>query len=809
MVPTLNFRWLTSKIWQLPCMPILVFVIAATLYFYPYLTFDKILMGTDDGPRGWHSYGNHGHVIDSFSDKWSPLNGGTAIMERQFGRFLNPTHPLHLFLPKYKQRIFEYIFWTFLAGTFFFYYLRTVGISRSTALVLGLAFMFAPAFQSYIYAGHYARMQVMALLPGIMTLTERMLQKSTLLDLLALPILLAWCIYSEHLQLAYFTFLGVGIYFASRMIYGLLTRRITLLEGGKRTAYFSTALVIGCLITSMSTFPSIHHTYATSERKGGTDYAFASSFALHPEEVIALVEPDFIGWKERYWGQNPLKLNSEYFSGLILILALIGFLFHGQGCLKYLLGIIFLLALLFSLGAHTPLHRFLYRTLPGINVFRAPSLMHIWMFFPAYALAAMGLENIVRWGPGLAASLKGRIYIILCVASSLTLLYGVLSGGFARFWFYNMLPAQFQTANKLQALHANMSYILNGGLIVFMVVASFTYISYRQMNGKIKVPTYLMIFLILILVDQVRIARPFLTLSAKPVDFFNSQETLEHDISRYLNQKDATLYRVHSMLPDPKMVIPGLDMTYVFDDFTNQEYHQLIDDLKTTSQVAVRSKPTDKEALYNRFRNLLSHLNAKYVLSASHLTVPGLKEIFVSGPISVYQNMAVLPRVYLTSRIIQSAKPKLTLQKLISQSEWIKETAIVPNNSDAIDNLTPTVDPALADNVTISEYHIRKGLISLDITSKRQQMLVVADNYHPGWKAFVNGEETNVIPVNYNWKGIVVPLGKSKVAFVFNSTTALRWRYVTVVSGAVYILLALGIILIELQKRNRYASMER
>lgn len=799
--PSLQFTSGTRTFWSLSPTPVLVFLVAAILYFSPYLTFDKILVGTDDGPRGWHTYGNLGHAIESHADKWSPLNGGTAIMERQFGRFLNPTYVLHLIFPKYKQRVFEYIFWTFVAGFSMFCYLRTIGLSRSTAMIFGLSFMVTPAFQSYVYAGHYARMQVVALLPGIMTLTERMLRKASPIDMLALPLLLAWCIYSEHLQLAYFSFLGMGAYFIIRMIYALATKRVTLAGAGKRAGYFGAALIIGCLITSMSTFPSIHHTYTISERTGGVDYTFASSFSLHPEEMISLIEPDFIGWKEGYWGQNPLKLNSEYFSGPILIMAVFVFFLRRPGFMQYLFGAFFLVALLFALGGHTPVHRIFYDLLPGMNVFRGPSMMHIWMFFPAYVLAAMGLETLSQKIGEPDVAVKRRLYILSGVFAVMALLYTLFSDVFAQFWFDTVLPVEFRTPSNELALNGNMKAIETGGGVVFIVLIAFLYSTYRKINGKIKPGTYLMLFLSLILIDQIRVSRPFLTQCAKPLNYFSRQEAWEQSIGTYLNQKDPTLYRVHAMFGDPKMYIPGLDLTYVFDDFTNHRYNDLIRVLNVTA-AAILQQPSDNVILNNRFRNLLNHLNAKYVLSVFDLNVPGLEKVHSSGPLKFYQNVDVLPRVYLASQIIKTDNPKRTLLNLLERNEGLKNKAIVKDNTHAFKELDATADGSDSDSVSITEYDDRRGRILLDINSRREQIVIVAGNDTNGWKAFVNGRETDVMPVNYTWKGILIPEGTLQVAFVYDSPVANLWRRVTMVTAVIYALLTLSLVLRKLKTRK-------
>lgn len=46
--------------------------------------------------------------------------------------------------------------------------------------------------------------------------------------------------------------------------------------------------------------------------------------------------------------------------------------------------------------------------------------------------------------------------------------------------------------------------------------------------------------------------------------------------------------------------------------------------------------------------------------------------------------------------------------------------------------------------------------------------LVLADNYYPGWKVYVNGIEKNILRVNYNLRGVIVPRGQNKVKFSYD-----------------------------------------
>ena len=777
-----------SKKW----FPPVLFLVLSLLYFSPYLNLNKIIMGTDDGPRGWHTTGNHGHGLESFQDKWSPLNGGSAMMERRFGRFVNPAHFFHTFLPKYKARTLEYIFWTFIAGLLMFFFLRTLKISLLVSYLCAIAFMFAPAFQSYIFGGHFARMQVIALMPGIMFFTERMTKKASLVNIIGLPVMIALCVYSEHLQLAYFAFVGMGFYFAIRMLWMVYkAKEITIKEGSKRTAFFVTALFIGCMLTAMNIFPSMHHTDVTSKRAGGVDYEYASSWALHPEEIFSLAEPDFVGCIQTYWGQNAIKLNSEYFGVIFLILALMLFVFKKQTFQKYLFAGLFLFSVFFSLGAHTPVHLIFYHLLPGMKAFRGPSFMYVWFFLTGITLAGYALDQLLafQWKENPAVS--KRLLIFACIITGLVFLYMIASEAFGNFWYNSFFPAELQNENKFNALSYNFKNMKFGAFLIFFFIAAFFIIAYLKTKGTIGSTFFLTLILAITLMDLIRISRPFLTRSIKPKNYFSGQGKVEQSIERYLKQMDKSEFRVHSMLGDEKLYIPGLEMTYIFDDFINNNYYEMINILRSASYGMAQPQYSGNETLQNRFRNVLSLLNTKYVLTLSELRVLGLREVINSGGLRIYGNPYCFPRFYLANDIVAETDVKTAVMKTIDSPLFRQNTIIVNKEIWGGKSLNSSVDSTITNKIDIIKYDTRKGHAIIDINSNREQFLVVSENNNSGWKATINGSHADIIPVNYIAKGIIVPKGKSKVEFIYNSPTAEFWRKVTTISAILFLIFAL------------------
>jgi hypothetical protein len=550
----------------------------------------------------------------------------------------------------------------------------------------------------------------------------------------------------------------------------------------------------------MSTFPSMNHTDTTSKRAGGVNYEYAASWASHPEEIFSLAQPDFIGWKEFYWGQNPLKFNAEYFGIIFLVLAIAAFLNKKPDFLKKLLAGYFIFAVLFSLGSHTPIHKFLYNLLPGMKSFRAPSMMYIWYFFPGMILAALSLEELLRikWEKG--SVMAKRLMIYAGIVLGLGFLYLVGTESFAEFWYNSIYPGQIRSESKYAVLTRSIPHIKTGAILIFASVLGFLVIAYLKVTDKIKRNTFLILIACICLFDLLRISRPFLTQTLKAPDQFTRQEKWEHSIADFLRKQDPSLYRVHSMLGDQKMYIPGLDLTYIFDDFINKQYNDIIQRLQSLSYAFQQPQYREDQSIKIQFRNLLSLINAKYILCVNELEIPGFRAIVNQRGFKIYENKGAYPFFHFAENIHFSSDPLNALLERSNRELFSTHTAILHNRwkDAAVSGDIP--DTLFQNNISVVSYEVGNGKVVLEATSDRKQVLVFSQNYNGGWKAVVNGQSATIFPVNHTWQGVTVPKGKSTVTFTFNSSIASFWRKANLYAFIAFFLFILAAGIYEIKK---------
>jgi uncharacterized membrane protein YfhO len=60
---------------------------------------------------------------------------------------------------------------------------------------------------------------------------------------------------------------------------------------------------------------------------------------------------------------------------------------------------------------------------------------------------------------------------------------------------------------------------------------------------------------------------------------------------------------------------------------------------------------------------------------------------------------------------------------------------------------------------------------AFQIQSARRQILVESETIVPGWRAWIDGRPAKIEKVNFLFRGAIVPPGKSRVVFVYDTQT--------------------------------------
>jgi hypothetical protein len=85
--------------------------------------------------------------------------------------------------------------------------------------------------------------------------------------------------------------------------------------------------------------------------------------------------------------------------------------------------------------------------------------------------------------------------------------------------------------------------------------------------------------------------------------------------------------------------------------------------------------------------------------------------------------------------------------------------------------------------------------ISVRVRAEREALLVLGDNYYPGWRAYVNGRERKIHPANVAFRAVRVPPGEHLVRFAYEPGSVRLGLLLTGLGVVITIGIAVGMLL--------------
>jgi hypothetical protein len=200
----------------------------------------------------------------------------------------------------------------------------------------------------------------------------------------------------------------------------------------------------------------------------------------------------------------------------------------------------------------------------------------------------------------------------------------------------------------------------------------------------------------------------------------------------------------------------------------------------------------------------LDLLGVRYVLSKENK--PVMEEMVaikrVEG-VTVYFNPDAMPRAFFVNRTIIVSDQEQSLERLRHPDFDHRTTAVIeaPQGPTQIE----TAPPNLFEGLPSGEARIiedKRNRVVIETTSLQEGLLVLSDNYYPGWKASVDGEPSLVFRANHTMRAVRVPAGSHVVSFEFTPVTFWTSVYVSV-AAAGFTLAALAVATVRARRRKR------
>ncbi|MBN2188610.1 MAG: hypothetical protein JW699_04085 [Chitinispirillaceae bacterium] len=741
-----------------------LFAVTAAAVFSGFLFSDTMLFTSDqlsglDGKVFMRTaLGTHGQFPFWFNARL----GGMPTIDALFGDALYPPSLIiNAVFPVHRAIGMKIILHVFLAGLFFFLLLRRgFNCSAPVAFIGGALYMLNPEFFSHIYPGHDGKMYVIALMPFMVWRLKALADAPSLFNATILGLGIGLSLLTSHVQLTYFILWGLFSYAVFAVI-------VLLRQSRKGTAvrlglFFALSVAIGLAIGFIQLFPALMYVKeAFSVRGVDRGFEYAASWSLHWPELFSLWIPEFGNTLDYYWGGNAFKLNSEYAGGMALLLAVIALVWKPRPWRFFWLGVA-LFAVLYALGAHTPVFYAAYYLIPGVKKFRACSMIMCWFSFSVVLLAALFLKNTLngelslfsernrkRWTKGLLSAMAGIVLVAL--------LFSIKDAVAGMMPFVAELDSQ-----KLKIFEANFSRNFVPALWLWVFFAEITLgMTIAVMHGRVKPAVIAGVVLMFGLIDVLRVDAQFnKTISPRP--YFYSDPALEK-LEREMSSSPFRVFALPGALKQNGEGVHGLEGVGGFHDNELRWYREFRgdrDDRNYFDKILAFSsdgRPYLDAEKIDKGNAFLDIANVKYLLVRNDRGIVAVENRNAFGRVSFAPNHTVIDSLRIIESLRRGAFNYRTTVAL-SEPPSLKPAESIP------DSAATRLPPFSAEWLRYTP-----NIRVVKVTAAQEGFLRIAEVYYPGWKVLIDGKPAQVYRADGAWMAVYLPRGTHKAEIIARS----------------------------------------
>jgi hypothetical protein len=758
--------------------------------------------GDTAAAQSWASAGDHIKDEEQIDPLWIPYVfsgmpglGSLGYIPRDVSYVQAAIHAIGriLFL---NAEMSWFVIHYFIAGLFMFMLARTWKFTHLPSLIAAVTFMLSPYAINLASGGHGSKMMALSYFPLLLLLTHNLLEKRNLLSLGLLSAAIGTQFLTNHVQMVYYGMALVGVY----LLYAIAGELKTNLRiATKKVVLFALSVAIGFAISAYVYLPV--NEYAQFSIRGGGEigaagglsYDYATNWSFHPFETLNFLIPSFFGFETPYyWGWMPFTDTTVYF-GIVPILLGILALVYRRNRQTLFFALFSGLVLLVSFGKHFPLfYDLLFNYLPYFNKFRAPSMILHLMPLTFGMLAAFGytalIEVFERMKDTEIAKLRKRLTVAVAMIGGIlvigfianTTLFNSLSGSlFEKETDLQQFQQQYggQAPQVLAQLKRMRFDLLWKDYVKFAFIASASIgIVVLYLRRKLK-PTTLGVGLVTILIiDLLIIDTKFI----EPKPRTDYDRVFAADATVRFLKSDTSLYRIFplgGLFMDNTWMYHTVQSIGGYSPAKIKIYQEMID--STFYRGADPTFPLNM--------NVVDMLNVKYLLAQGQL--PGDRFTVVhydqTKNVVTHLNKSQMPRAWFVQNVRVATNKAETYALLNSPQFDPRTVAILDKN--------PTSSISAPDSTSVQLAEFLSHRIVLNTYNSSPALLVLSEVYYPaGWRAYVDGNETEILRTNSILRSVVVPEGGHTIEFVFDPPSVRQGIAITHVAWGISLVLVIA-----------------
>lgn len=709
-------------------------------------------------------------VIEELKQKrlplWNPYAfSGTPLLANFQSAPFYPLNFLYFIMDQKDAWSILIILQPLIAFVFTYLYCRTMLISIWGSIIASISYSFSlymTVWLEYNTIGHIA-----AFFPAMLYAIENIRKKVTVNYLFILLSAITCSLLAGHPQVSVYAIVFSIFYVFARV------------KSVKNRIYAIFAMAISFGICAVQLIPGFE-LILNSARISHSYENMIKNILLQPWHLIMLLVPDFFGnpATRNYWLSDTYigKVTSV---GLVSLLFAIFFLFKKK---KEPLQRLFLIATLCVLVFITrnPFTSIFYRLPIPFLSSSSPTLGSFILSLCIAILAGFGFD---AWQKEDGTKKLKRLLFPLFV------IFAVLWVGTLIFYATNC----FEWCKHLSVSLRNLTYSSSVFLIASVIIVSSIFIKKEK---HVYLP-----LIILLCLDLFFFHRKFNPFVNRPLVF--PQNPLfqflqkEGGLERFwgignaaIDSNFSTQYRLFSPNGyDP--LYPRWYGEFIQSSFKGNIVKEFTGQTRSDAFIAPSFGKTDFTGNPYRLR-ILDVLSVSMILdrtenASTEKTFPGDKFslVYEQNDWRIFKNIQAVPRTFFTTQYQIYLDDKDITQQLFSPnfnpSTTVMLTKIPIGFESAQAYTTSSVDIISYKPTEIILYGI----------SQSPGLVFINDTYYPGWKAYVNNKETEILRANYAFRAVEVPKGEYHVRFIYmpgSFTTGLAVSVFSIIISGGYLI---------------------
>ncbi len=725
----------------------------------------------------------------------------------------------------------------FLAGLFTYLFARTLKANRAGAFLAGVAFTFSVFmvvsvdFPMIIAAAVWLPF-LLWVVEKLMRLAEREADGEALSLWAGVPWILVGAlglgmqVLAGHVEITLYVVLIVGYYAVGRLIALWLRQRRLRQErafwalAAKVLAWLVALGILGIALGGVQWIP-LYELVQNNFRQGAVSYREVVGWAYPWRQVATFLVPDFYGnpshhqyldlfrWQilpvtQNYLGQSisdiawtkGLSTWKNYveagsYVGILPLVLAAAALLRKRNAFTWIFASLALVSVLMMFG--TPLYALFFYLVPGANQLHSPFR---WVFpytLSIALLAGLGLTGLSNWANDSARAKRAVRWLARLALGAgglgvAALFLSRAAGGFTlrladRFMETQGLAQRAFADGAMLYSYQFRNFLLFG---VFLLLAGVVLWWAQRAHAGARL--WKLCAIAIVVADLFAIGIGFnprtdprlLDFRPPVVDFL---------------QQDKGLWRFTTFIaPGEKTFNANSGMMFGLQDIRGYDSiipRQYVDYMQLI-------EPQD-ELLYNRIAPLsdlsslgsplLHLLNVKYVITTQGIDLPGYRLVY-DGEVRVYENQQVMPRAFALPASSAVLVPRERVGDALRQHDP-REYIILEQEQGF--SAPATAEPSRYAPVEVVRYSGNE--VYLRAAVSQPSLVVLADSYFPGWKAYSRtGEadetELTIYRADGNFRAVYLEPGVYTIRFKYTPMSFKLGLYTSFIGGMTMVLLA-------------------